>query len=67
MTTQEVIIYSGQEWQRMPELDAPETLAYQNEYGQIIYMPMAEAVEKYATKSAFPWWIVAAVGGLFLI
>ena len=48
-----VVIYSGNEWKIIA--DAGETLALQNEYGELKIIPKAEAVAKYgdAPKKAF--------------
>lgn len=58
------IIYDGQQWQRIPELDAEETIAIQNEYGEIKFIPKSQAiVKKYTSKeSSIAWWILAAIG-----
>ena len=65
----EIIIYSGEEWQRIPELDAGETIAIQNEYGELRYLPKSEEiVKKYSNESGKGWgWIVAALAALALI
>ena len=65
----EVVIYSGEEWQRVPELDAFETYAIQNEYGELRFVTKKEFVPKYMNeKSLFPWAIILGiVGGLMVV
>lgn len=57
----DVVIYSGNEWKFIS--DAGETIAIQNEYGEMKIVPKAEAVAKYgdAPKKAFGWAILAAI------
>lgn len=61
MRVGDVVIYSGNEWKIIA--DAGETLALQNEYGELKIIPKAEAVAKYgdAPKKAFGWAILAAI------
>lgn len=61
MRVGDVVIYSGNEWTIIA--DAGETLALQNEYGELKIIPKAEAVAKYgdAPKKAFGWAILAAI------
>lgn len=56
-----VVIYSGNEWTIIE--DAGETLALQNEYGELKIVPKSEAIEKYGNepKKAFGWAILAAI------
>lgn len=56
-----VVIYSGNEWTIID--DAGETLALQNEYGELKIVPKSEAVEKYGngSKKEFGWAILAAI------
>lgn len=65
----EIVIYSGEEWQRVPELDAAETYAIQNEYGELRFVPKSEFVSKYMdNKNLFPWAIILGiVGGLMVV
>ena len=58
----EIVIYSGEEWQRVPELDAFETYAIQNEYGELRFVAKKEFVSKYIDeKSLFPWAVIFGV------
>lgn len=61
MRVGDVVIYSGDEWKFIA--DAGETIAIQNEYGEMKIIPKAEAVAKYgdAPKKAFGWAILAAI------
>ena len=61
MRVGDVVIYSGNEWTFID--DAGETIAIQNEYGEMKIIPKAEAVAKYgdAPKKAFGWAILAAI------
>lgn len=61
MRVGDVVIYSGNEWKIIA--DAGETLALQNEYGELKIIPKAAAVAKYgdAPKKAFGWAILAAI------
>ena len=56
-----VVVYSGNEWTVIE--DAGETLALQNEYGDMKIVPKSEAVTKYGNepKKAFGWAILAAI------
>lgn len=56
-----VVIYSGNEWTIIE--DAGETLALQNECGELKIVPKSEAVAKYSNepKKAFGWAILAAI------
>lgn len=53
----------------MPELDAFETYAIQNEYGELRFVAKKEFVSKYMDKkSIFPWAIILGiVGGLMVV
>lgn len=61
MKTGEVVIYSGNEWTVIDETS--ETLAVQNEYGELKIIPKAAAVAKYGNgeKGTFGWAVLAAV------
>jgi hypothetical protein len=61
MRVGDVVIYSGNEWTFIA--DAGETIAIQNEYGEMKIVPKAEAIEKYgdAPKSTFGLAILAAI------
>lgn len=61
MKVGDVVIYSGNEWTFIA--DAGETIAIQNEYGEMKIIPKAEAVAKYGKgeKGAFGWAILAAI------
>lgn len=46
----------------MPELDAAETYAIQNEYGELRFVTKKEFVSKYMDeKSLFPWAVIFGV------
>ena len=57
----EVVIYSGEEWQRVPELDAGETYAIQNEYGELRFVAKSEFVSKYTNGALFPFAIILGI------
>ena len=58
MNIPNVLVYSGMEWVHVPELDAGETIVFQNEYGQLHTEVKSQFISKYEGK--FPWWLVAA-------